>query len=70
MFFALNTGVGWCVCVYMYMREELCAVSGDPSLAFQPFPWYLGTGLFYDGVFLVSERQLSVNRQTVQPLSE
>lgn len=52
------------------MREELCAVSGDPSLAFQPFPRYLGTGLFYDGVFLVSERQLSVNRQTVQPLSE
>ena len=45
-----------CVCV--------CVVLGDPSLAFQPFPWYLRIGLFSsDRVFLGPGKQLSLHRQ-------
>lgn len=51
----------------------VCVVLGDPSLAFQPFPWYLGTGLFSsDRVFLGPEKQLSVSlsAQTDRPSAD
>ena len=54
---ALCPRVCLCVCVCV------CVVLGDPSLAFQPFPWYLGTGLFSsDMVFLGPKKQLSVSK--------